>query len=160
MDWRQGFIQNLQTQMNQLYKNEKAIADMGYTNNVRIAALSRIVKEMFPSITQETLDKYCEEEMEERKRLEAERKKKEAEARAELDKVMEEQNLKREKELDKPPEEHTVEGPPKRPATANALDGEGTPEEVGLDAPPKTGEPKERPLVFGGDFTEEENVVR
>lgn len=139
--------------MNQLFKNEKSIADMGYTNNVRIAVIMRILKEVSaegpkgePSINQELIDRYVDEELQARRDLEEEARKKRIE------------------ELKKK-EAESKEGALDQAVAAAAAEAEtrviqpSDLEVPEVEAPPVEGADhggvaveESDPLVFGGDF--------
>lgn len=144
------------------------MADMGYTNNVRIAVLLRLVKEIpyhqsdgsTKFITQEDIDKYVEEELAERRRLDEEAKQKR----------LDELKAKEEAEKPEPPKEGDPDfiGPP-RPPDWKEPEGEEleavSPVVPPGDAPIET-EPElkpdaaDSPLVFGGDYGKEgDNAV-
>lgn len=126
---------------------------MGYTNNVRIAVLMRLLKEIpyYQSdgttkfITQEDIDKYIEEELVERKRLDA----------AMQQKRLDELKAKEEAEKPEPPKEGDPDfiGPP-RPS-----DWEEPEKEELVATESDTGD-VDSPLVFGGDFRKDgDNAV-
>ena len=161
-------VRTLNEALGQLFKNERVMADMGYTNNVRIAVIMRLLKELpfYQSdgttkfITQETIDKYVEEELADRRRIDEEMKQKRLE------------ELKKAEEAEKPepPKEGDPDfiGPPRPPDWKEPEGEEMVVEPVEPVAPPGDApvesEPEDTtvtpevdgPLVFGGDYKKEE----
>ena len=87
-----SFVQAFQQNLNQLYMNQKAVADMGYTNNVHVHVMRQIIQERL-EISDEEYKELCDREntareaiqqqqQEEAARQQEELKQKQAEAAA------------------------------------------------------------------------------
>ena len=164
LSWRENLVRTINEALGQLFKNERVMADMGYTNNIRIAVIMRLLKEIpyYQSdgttkfITQEDIDKYVEEELAERRRIDEETKKKR----------LDELKAKEEAEKPEPPKEGDPDfiGPPRPPDWKEPESEEMAVEPVEPVAPPGDApvesEPEDTtvtpevdgPLVFGGDY--------
>lgn len=137
-----SFVQAFQQNLNQLYMNQKAVADMGYTNNVHVHVIRKFIQEKL-DISDEEYKKACDLENA---------------AREELQRQQEEEQRKHEEEL----KQKQAEAASKRLSSGEeplASEGEDQPVIFGGDAGTTETAEEESEDAEGFDQGEEDDEV-
>ena len=128
-----NFVQAFQQNLNQLYMNQKAVADMGYTNNVHVHVLREIIQEKL-EISDEEYKERCDKENAAREEVQRQQEEEQRRKREELKQKQAEEAAAKLADGEQPPASEENQDQPvifggdageNEPAEEESEDGEG-----------------------------------